>query len=154
MKRLLLATMLAAIAVLWTKPVDARQLGLWCNISTTGVSFGNYSVFNPSATLAEGTITYQCLLGVLIRIELDDGQSTTFTPRVMKDGTKPALSYNLYLDSNRSTIWGNGSGSTGVLSHIVTALFTHQARVYGRIPPQQNVQAGSYSDSVTATIIF
>lgn len=153
MKKGCLAAMLACVVFASRATVDARQL-LGCSISASPVSFGAYSVFDANPDEAEGTVNYQCLLALLIRVELNKGSSTTFDPRTMKDGTKPPINYNLFLDSGHGTIWGDGTNNTGRISHIVIALFSHQARVYGQIPPQQDVTPGSYSDSVTASIIF
>lgn len=69
----------------------------------------------------------------------------------MKAGSS-YLSYSLYSDSGRSTVWGNTAGTgkaytgTGV-SDTVT--------VYGAIAAGQNVPAStSYADVVVATITF
>ena len=124
-----------------------------CSISTSGLAFGTYSVFNSSPTDATGTVTYSCTLGVLVRVELSKGSSTTYDPRTMKNGANE-LDYNIYLDSSRTTIWGDGSGSTGRIQHLVVALFQNNATAYGRVPALQSVLVGSYSDSVIASIIF
>jgi spore coat protein U-like protein len=150
--RLALAVGLGLVAVARPAVMDAAQLSN-CTISTSGVAFGSYSVFNSAATDSTGTINYQCTLGILIRVELSKGSSTTFDPRKMTNASN-ALNYNLFLDSTRTTIWGDGSGSTGRISHIVVALFPHSATVYGRVPALQNVAAGGYTDSVTASIVF
>jgi spore coat protein U-like protein len=61
------------------------------------------------------------------------------------------LSYNLYSNSTRSNVWGNtlatSLGTTGTGS--VVGLI-----VYGSVPAAQNKPAGSYSDTVQATINF
>jgi spore coat protein U-like protein len=65
------------------------------------------------------------------------------------------LSYNLYLDSTRTTIWGDGTG--GSQTYTRSNPPTNQnikVSVFGRIPAGQDVSAGSYSATVTATIFF
>lgn len=151
----LLCVGLAALMSLAPGTVTARaeeQL-FNCSISTSGVAFGAYSVFNSSPRTATGTVTYSCTLGLLVRVELSKGSSTAYDPRTMKNGASN-LNYNLYLDSGYATVWGDGSGSTGRISHLVVALFQHSATAYGRIPALQSVPVGSYSDSITASIIF
>jgi len=71
---------------------------------------------------------------------------------LMTDGSN-TLEYNLYTDAGRTTVWGDGTASS------VTAAGTgsgaqQSLTVYGRIPASQSVPAGSYSDTVTATINF
>jgi spore coat protein U-like protein len=127
-----------------------------CTITTTAVSFGSYNVFAGSADDGTGQITYRCTgpRPPLVTIHLDKGGSPSFTPRQMRKGSE-ALNYNLYLDSTRSTIWGDGTGGTQVYSqanppngrNIVLSVF-------GRIPASQDVSAGTYSATVTATIFF
>jgi spore coat protein U-like protein len=61
------------------------------------------------------------------------------------------LSYNLYLDPTRLTIWGDGSATTGTVSGTgITGSYT----VYGRIPARQNAVVGIYADIVTVTVAF
>jgi spore coat protein U-like protein len=144
-------TLVAGLLLLETPAVDAQLFG--CNIGTSGVSFGQYSVFNGTPTDAQGTVSYSCTLALLVRVELSRGSSSTFNPRTMTGGGG-TLNYNLYLDSGRTTIWGDGSSGTSRISHVAVVLFPHQATVYGRIPSLQNASVGAYSDGVTATIVF
>jgi spore coat protein U-like protein len=66
----------------------------------------------------------------------------------MRNGPS-VLSYFLYTDSARTNPWGStGVGITGTGS---TSL---PIQVYGQIPGGQNAAAGSYADTVTATITF
>ena len=78
--------------------------------------------------------------------------SSSGTTRRMAGGTD-FLSYELYQDSSRSTVWGSGvaAGETIVTAPSKAArTFT----VYGRVPAGQDVAAGSYNDTVVATINF
>ncbi len=65
------------------------------------------------------------------------------------------LNYNLYLDAARTTIWGDGTGGTQVYSNANPPNNTNvTVTIYGRIPASQDVSAGSYTNTVTATINF
>ncbi|HYN06982.1 MAG TPA: spore coat U domain-containing protein [Vicinamibacterales bacterium] len=143
--------MITIVLPLDANPAPDQLFG--CSISTSGVAFGTYSVFNTSPTDSTGTVFYQCTLGVLVRVELNRGSSSTFDPRTLRNGAQ-VLNYNLYLDTNHTTIWGDGTGTTGRISHVAIPLFQYSATVFGRLPAQQDVGTGPYSDSVTATIIF
>ena len=127
-----------------------------CTISTTAVSFGSYNVFSASPDDGTGQITYRCTAPrpPLVTIQLDKGGAPSFNPRQMRMGSE-VLNYNLYLDSTRTTIWGDGTGGSQAYSQ--SSLQPNQninVSVYGRIPAGQDVSAGNYSATVTATIFF
>lgn len=133
-----------------------RSAAAQCTISTTGVNFGSYEVFTPAPRDATGSVTYRCLLPLGVQITLTRGSSATFDPRRLQQGSE-TLQYNLYRDSGHSVIWGDGSGGTSFYSGTVSIFQINQdivVAVYGRIPQQQDVTAGSYADTITATINF
>jgi spore coat protein U-like protein len=150
MKRLVIGAVALVLGLAAAAPAQAA-----CTISTTAVTFGPYNVFAATPLDSTGTVTYRCTpIGLLIRISLDRGGAPTFNPRRMLKGSE-ALNYNLYRDAARTTIWGDGTGGTQI--HIV--LITPPARpvtvpIYGRIPAGQDVTAGPYSNTITATIQF
>lgn len=148
-----LLTMLLATAALLIA-VSAAEAA--CTISTTAVSFGSYNVFTASADDGTGQITYRCT-GTptpLVRIQLDKGGSPSFSPRQMRNGSE-TLNFNLYLDSTRTTIWGDGTGGTQAYSQANPPNGQNiNLNVFGRIPSGQDVSAGTYSATVTATIFF
>jgi spore coat protein U-like protein len=148
----LLTMLLATAAVLIA--VSAAEAA--CTITTTAVSFGSYNVFAGSADDGTGQITYRCTgpRPPLVTIQLDKGGSPSFSPRQMRRGSE-VLNYNLYLDSTRSTIWGDGTGGTQTYSRSNPPNGQNiNLSVFGRIPAGQDVSAGTYSATVTATIFF
>lgn len=147
----LLTMLLAAGALSAAATAEAA-----CTISTTAVNFGGYNVFSASPDDATGQVTYRCTnpRPPLVTIQLDKGGAPTFNPRQMRMGSE-VLNYNLYLDSTRSTIWGDSTG--GSQTYTRSNPPTNQninVSVFGRIPAGQDVSAGSYSATVTATIFF
>jgi spore coat protein U-like protein len=127
-----------------------------CTISTTSMAFGTYDVYSASAVTSTAQITYQCNGGASnVFITLSKGQSVTFAPRTMKAGTN-VLSYNLYQNAAFSIIWGDGTG--GSQSYITSGKTPNKTNffvtIYGRVPAQQDASAGSYTDTVVATIDF
>jgi spore coat protein U-like protein len=72
----------------------------------------------------------------------------------MKKGAE-SLTYNLYRDAAFATVWGDGSGTTGTyqIGNPPNNLNVNLT-VYGRVPALQDVSAGSYSDTVIATVNF
>ena len=146
----LLTMLLAACALGLAATAEAA-----CTISTTAVSFGSYNVFSASPNDATGQVTFRCSppLPPLVTIQLDKGGASSFNPRQMRKGSE-TLNYNLYLDSTRSTIWGDGTGGTQAYTQSNPPASSQNANIYGRIPAGQDVSAGTYSATVTATIFF
>jgi spore coat protein U-like protein len=151
---------IAAVSVLMLTLGALRAEGATCTISATPVSFGAYNVFVVSATDSTGSLTFRCTgtgnsgSNISISIALSKGGSGSFTSRAML-ATGNSLGYNLYRNAARTTIWGDGTG--GTRAYVNTNVTRNQniaLTVYGRIPAQQDVTAGSYADTVTATINF
>ena len=132
-----------------------------CDVTATSVPFGTYDPTSPSPLDATGTITVSCsvaLVGLLASwtLALSPGNSATYSPRRLSNGAA-TLQYNIFTTAAHSTVWGNGSGSTSVLSDsrlLLVGNNSAQYTVYGRISPRQDVRAGSYSDSIVVTINY
>jgi spore coat protein U-like protein len=131
-----------------------------CTISTAAVAFGAYDPVVTNATAAlngTGTVSVTCTNGATTAITLGQGTfagtgSTDALPvRRLNDGGADYLSYTLYSDTGRTTIWGNTSGTS--VAHTGTGLLT-AITVYGAVAAGQNVPPGSYTDTVVATITF
>jgi spore coat protein U-like protein len=131
-----------------------------CTITTAAVAFGAYDpvVANASSALnGTGTVSVTCTNGASTTVTLGQGSnantgSTDVAPaRRLNDGGADFLTYSLYSNTARTAVWGNTAG-TGV-AHTGTGLLT-ALTVYGAVDPGQNVPAGSYSDTVVATITF
>jgi spore coat protein U-like protein len=120
-----------------------------CTISTSAVAFGAYSGVLVDAT---GTVTANCVTGTAWTIGLGAGNGTAATTsnRKMKSGANE-LAYALYSDSTHTTNWGNVVGDS--VAGTGTGASQNQT-VYGRIPAGAVPAAGSYSDTVVATINF
>lgn len=122
-----------------------------CTVAATDLLFGTY---DPTATTpldATNTILVNCTNGTTYEIGLNLGANPDGTTRRMTNGTD-FLAYELYQDSARTTVWGNTPGTDTVSS---TGTGTDQNfTVYGRIPEQQNISAGAYTDTVNVTVTY
>ena len=157
----------AAIAVVLFFEAGAALGGTSCSVAATGVSFGAYDISLATPNDSTGDVTVTCIYvppggatGVNIQASLSPGVSGSYSPRQMALGPG-RLNYNLFLDAARTSIWGNGLSGTG----IATASFTvgpgvgngtrsAQFPVYGRVPAQQVVGMGAYSDTIVVTVTF
>ena len=122
-----------------------------CMINITGVNFGSYDVFSNTASDSTGNIDVNCPSGVGYTIGLSAGNGT-YEQRGMSSGTH-MLNYNLYTAANREFVWEDATTSGATVSGSGTGMNINHV-VYGRIPPRQNVRAGSYSDTVNLIINF
>ena len=131
-------------------------VGANCTISTAPVAFPAYDPVVANASTNDdgtGSVIITCTRGSTATIGLGLGLNVSGSQMRMKDATTDYLNYALYQDSGRATVWGN-SGA-GLLSPVAAPdknprTFT----VYGRIPSAQDVPAGSYTDTVVATVNF
>ncbi len=125
-----------------------------CTITTTAVAFGaTYDPVAGSDVEATGKVTVACTKGASATVALDDGQNSSHvavTTRTMKDAGTNYLDYELYSDGGRTTIWN----AANTVAYNAPSKDATDLTVYGRIPSGQDVPAGAYGDSVTATITY
>jgi spore coat protein U-like protein len=125
-----------------------------CAISTAPIAFGTYDAVTKAEVNSTGSVTVTCTLGAATVVKLDQGQntgtgSTLAVPvRRMISGAN-LLPYSLSTEASQATVW---EGLTGV-AHTGTGTAT-VLTVYGRIAAGQNVPAGTYADTVVATVTF
>jgi spore coat protein U-like protein len=132
-----------------------------CNVSATPVNFVTYNPLSGSPTDATGTITVSCqvlLVGLSVSwsIALNSGSSGNYAARRMQSGTD-SLSYNLYTSAAHTSVWGDGTGGTSLVSSnpfLVVGSDTVDYTVYGRVPAGQDRAAGSYMDLITVTVTY
>lgn len=131
-----------------------------CTINVTPISFGNYDAFSSIPLDATGTITINCVDVVWAEVKLGVSSSSgTFNPRRMRrSGGADLLDYNIYTNATRTVIFGDGTGGTEAIEiHKPPGTprpepWSRSISMYGRIPPGQDVSAGTYSDTLTATV--
>jgi len=147
------AAFVAALSLI--APVGASAQAPSCTISVTSVAFGSYNVFTATATDSTGSVTYRCnSTAANISVALSRGSSSTFSPRTMRKGAE-ILQYNLYRNAARTNIWGDGTGGTSIYTRANPPNNRNVVlRIYGRVPAAQDVSAGSYTDTISATINF
>ena len=151
--------------LLWVVAGPAVAGTVTCSVSAPNVSFGSYDVFAGSQITSTTTISVTCTLtggggntDVSYAVALSPGLSNTFVQRTMKSGAN-ALGYNLYSNSTRTTVWGDGTGAAPTVSGSMTLknnapTHTDSPTVYGSVPALQDVGVGAYSDNVTITVTY
>jgi len=130
-----------------------------CSASTSGLSFGTYDPFATLPDDATGTVSVSCsLLSPLagsVDVALSKGSSGSFAQRTMKNGAN-TLNYNVYTSTSYNQILGDNSGGTLPITINFSFLYssTQNLTFYGRIPAQQNVRVGTYTDTLLVTITY
>lgn len=141
--------LLAAILILFAKTAQSV-----CSVDPTPVAFGVYSPFSIAPADTAGTLRVSCDTATLsYTLQLSPGGAGSYSPRRLSGGGY-ALSYNLYTDPLRTMVWGDGSGGTANVTGALALPGAIDHTVYGRIPAQQNVGTGAYTDAITVTINF
>ncbi|WPB59316.1 spore coat U domain-containing protein [Xylophilus sp. GOD-11R] len=121
-----------------------------CTVSTAGLAFGSYDPFAAAALDSTGDISIECAAVTAFTVRLASGSGGAHQRRLGGPGQQ-ALAYNLYVDAARTTAWGDGSAGTATAGGSGTAV---HLPVYARVPAGQNVEAGSYMDSVTILVEY
>lgn len=132
-----------------------------CTIGSTNIAFGNYDPTSATAVTAQGTVTAKCTKGDAVSVALGQGAnpatgSTAAVPaRQMASGTN-LLPYHIYIASSGTTEWGTGAlGTNEPAAQTATSVSTALTfTTYGSLPAGADVPAGSYSDTVIATVTF
>ncbi len=120
-----------------------------CTVSAQSVVFGSYDVFSPTPLDGVGRVDVSCDPSASYTVALSSGGGSYSQRQMANGGT--LMNYNLYTGVSRTTVWGDGtSGSATVAGSGLAA--SHN--VYGRIPAQQNLIEGSYTDVIIVTLTF
>ena len=118
------------------------------------MSFGSYDPAWANIVRdldSSSSFSVRCTPGTTARITMDDGAHPSGESKRMVNGIGEALVYQIYTSPSRTTPWN----ATNAVTYAANTLLPQTFTVYGRIPAGQgNVDAGSYSDTVTITVTF
>lgn len=120
--------------------------------SASTLNFGSSGVISADVDQTS-TIQVQCTGTTPYGIGLDagTGSGATVAARKMTNGGN-TITYALYSDSGRTTIWGDTVGTD-----TVSATGNGSAQsytVYGRVPAQSTPAAATYTDTITVTVTY
>lgn len=126
-----------------------------CTATATSLALGTYTPgAGPAASAA--TVTVTCNSGAVFAVGANAGNSGNQNQRLLTSGAN-SLQYNLYTTASHTTIWGDGTGSTGVLSGTSTGS-PYVLNYYGLLPDNAFNQAGvpgsGYSDTILVVVTF
>jgi spore coat protein U-like protein len=156
----------AAAAFLTATPVmaESKQANLGvsasvsanCTISTSALAFPDVDPLSATPVDGTGGVTIACTNGASWSASANAGGGTgaTFASRRMRTAGGDVLNYTLYTDSARTTVWGDGTGSSSTIANTGTGS-AQSVTIYGRVPGgQTTARAGSYTDTVAVTVTY
>jgi spore coat protein U-like protein len=145
----------AAAAIASATPAHAA---LGCTFTITNIAFGNINLLANTNFDTTGTLTANCTgavanstTRVCPNLNAGSGGTTTGNPRFMLNGANQ-LSYNLYQDAARTTVWGSYlwaftsfTAPTLNITMNASGAGSGSLTIYGRVNSgQQTDAAGSY----------
>lgn len=128
-----------------------------CTITAGDLDFGDWTV--DTDVEVDSTITVRCTANTDYVVNLSGGTTTgNVLDREMTGAGATNVNYNLYTDVARTNVWGNGAGGTFNLGGIGAGMgVAQQLLVRGQLLASANVglvEAGVYTDTITATIVY
>lgn len=130
-----------------------------CGVATAPANFGVYNPLSAAAATTTGTVEIACTCTLVdcvafaYRVEMTAGQSGNVASREMR-GPSGRLLYNLYQDSNYTSVWGSASSSYSVIYLLALFGSSQKTTVFARMPAGQKVRSGAYSDNIMVTITY
>jgi spore coat protein U-like protein len=122
-----------------------------CVMTAGSVAFGAYDplVTHAAANLDQtGSVSVACVKGTVANVGLGAGSNFSGSRR-MSNGTD-FLGYELYTTAGRTTVWD----TTNRVGYTAASKASTSLTIYGRVPSNQDVSAGSYTDTVVAQAEF
>jgi len=126
-----------------------------CSIDTPAATDVDFSTVASTATdvTATGQLNVNCTPGTAYTVALNEGSNAGaggIAERNMANGAN-LVGYQLYSDASLSQVWGETTGTDTVAGTGTGAV--QALSVYGEVP-SANSPAGTYTDTVTATVTF
>jgi spore coat protein U-like protein len=144
--------LILALACITSAQADNKT----CSITGAALDFGTYDPFASGADNNTGFVSVQCngSINAKLSLSVGNGAGASYSAgRKMTRAGGATLLYNLYANSARTQVFGDGSrNSVTVDIHGYNNL---DQPIYGRIPAlQTSVAPGNYVDIVLVTISY
>jgi spore coat protein U domain-containing protein, fimbrial subunit CupE1/2/3/6 len=136
-----------------------------CLVTSPDLAFGNYTPGSGTALTGNTTISVRCTKTTPYTVSLNVGAAanvtagSAYTQRLLVNGAN-TLQYNLFSNAGMTTIFGDGTGTTGTIAGTgngVAAASAQSVTVYGQLPDSatnQNSPPGAYTDQITVTVTY
>jgi len=138
-----------------------------CGIANAPVnlSFGAYTPISFPGNVASadadstGTVSISCTglaQTVSYALKLSAGRSNNIQSRSLGGtGGGADMTYNLFTDASRTTVWGDGASGTSFAGSIAPTDGPVSHTFYGRVPAGQSaLRAGAFTDQLVITLEY
>jgi len=122
-----------------------------CTVASSTQSFGVINPLIDGQRDSTAGVSVGCPTLTSYTLSLSAG-SGTYNQRTLLSGSR-TLNYNLYIDAQRTQIWGDGSGATWTVPGSADSTSTLHT-IYGSVPAQPFAVPGTYSDTVVITVSY
>jgi spore coat protein U-like protein len=123
-----------------------------CTVSAGDLDFGRYEASSSAPRRGQSVLELRCTRGLTVEVGLDAGQGGGSTSERRMMSGAGALRYGLYQDAARRANWGNLPGVDTI--EVQTGALRERLTIFGEIPAQQQVPAGSYGDVITIHLYY
>ena len=126
-----------------------------CTVTTTDLALGSTGNLQGDPILAASRIYITCSAATDYAIAINAGRSAgaTIMSRKLTDAsTGGTVNYQLYVDTYRTQIWGDGTTGnlvSGTGTGLMTLFSTHAT-----VPKQDTPPPGTYTDVLTVTVTY
>lgn len=135
-----------------------------CSGSGSSMSLGIYPSYSSTPVDAVGAVLVTCSrqggppeTTVTVGIGPSQASGTVAQRQLRQTGGGDLLSYNLYREAARLSVWGHTPGVDTVSQTIRLSnksSGTLSFNIFSRIAARQDVRAGAYADAVIVTVDF
>lgn len=156
----------ALAAIFWLfagAPSWALCLGICtCDVIAQATALDYNPLSASPKKVSSGEVAVHCSANIAVlfsySVKLSRGGGPNYASRRMVYGANQ-LNYQAYLDSDRTTVWGDGTGATGIVTNAYLLSISLGSRtdhfpVYVTVPARQNVLHGDYEDTITVTLEY
>lgn len=125
-----------------------------CNVTAEDLDFGDYDPISATPMTGSTDIEVTCTNGTPYDVALDEGVGAggSIAERRMTRAGGATLSYTLYQDGSYADVWGD-TLNTDTVDGVGTGA-AQTLTIHGRAAAQQTAPAGSYTDTITVTVIY
>ncbi|QJR16696.1 hypothetical protein DSM104440_03532 [Usitatibacter palustris] len=136
------------------REVASPRIGTGCNLKIRAFDFGGYDDASPNSVITSTSFELRCSgIGTVPPIVSAGPSSNTgdYQDRRLNGPGNSQLRYQLFTNSSRTIVWGDGSRDTQPISvnqHGDNKTFN----VYGELFGNQSGEVGRYRDVIQVTV--
>lgn len=129
-----------------------------CSVTNAAVAFGVYDPTSTAALDTMGVLDISCdgKFQVTVSLNVGDGVGASYSGgrKMKRIGGAQTLTYNLYRNSSRTQVFGNGSGGSRTLI-LSNSSHNYSQPIWARIFGNQPLTLpGNYVDTVIVTVSY